>query len=222
MLSDAEIREFVDRKELRIEPFDDKYVEPASYDIRAGRVLIARQGIVDLRTQNVVLRHGDWAEMESLEAFEIPTTLAATVGLRSALTRRGLDWFGGPQMDPGYKGRIYTSVFNASSTPIEITYALPFATMIFYRLGKTASRPYSGKFQKQMTFPEEDVERMLKMETHTLSDVIQSVGLLEQTVEKLTKSSEKMATDMGWVKNLLLAILVALVIGISISLITHH
>ena len=64
--------------------------------------------------------------------------------------------------------------------------------------------------------------RMLKMETHTLSDVIQSVGLLEQTVDKLTKSSEKMATNLGWVKHLLMAILVALVIGIAVSLIAHH
>lgn len=42
MLSDVEIREAVNSG-LRIEPFDEKYVEPASYDIRAGRVLIARQ-----------------------------------------------------------------------------------------------------------------------------------------------------------------------------------
>jgi len=222
MLSDVEIRELVEeKKSLLIEPFDRKYIEPASYDIRAGRVLIARKGIVDLVKENVTLRHGDWAEMESLETFELPTSIAATVGIRSSLTRRGLDWFGGPQIDPGYRGKIYTSVFNASSTPIEITYGMPFATVIFYRLGREASKPYSGKFQSQLSFPEEDVERMLKMETHTLSDVIQSVGLLEQTVGRLTASSEKMAHDMSWVKNLLFAILIALVVGIASTVFTR-
>ena len=35
------------------------------------------------------------------------------------------------------------------------------------------------------------------MEAYTLSDVIQSVGLLEQTVTKLTATSERMALDLG-------------------------
>jgi len=221
MLADVEIRELIESKRLILEPFDLKFLEPASYDIRAGRVLIARRGIVDLLKQNVVLLHGDWAEVESLEVMELPVNVAATVGLRSGLTRRGLDWFGGPQIDPGYQGKIYTSVFNASSTPVEITYGMSFATVIFYRLAKDASHTYSGKYQKQMSFPEEDVERMLKMETHTLSDVIQSVGLLEQTVTKLTSASEKMATNLDWIKGLLFAILISMVIGIIAGIVTR-
>jgi len=218
MLSDVEIREFIDSKTLRILPFDKDALEPASYDVRVGRVLIARRGIVDLAKEAVLLRHGDWAELESLEEFELPINLAATVGLRSGLTRRGMDWFGGPQIDPGYQGKIYTSVFNASSTPIELTHGMSFATVIFFRLSKDASRPYSGKFQRQTTFPEEDVERMLKMETHTLSDVIQSVGILEQTVGKLTATSEKMATHLEWIKGLLFAILIAMVVGMVVGI----
>jgi dCTP deaminase len=198
---------------------DAKFLEPASYDIRAGRVLVSRRGIVDLSKESVVLRHGDWAEVESLEKFELPLNVAATMGLRSGLTRKGLDWFGGPQIDPGYRGKLYTSVFNTAVTPVELTFGMPFATVNFHRLGKDASHAYSGKFQEQVTFPEEDVERMLKMETHTLSDVIQSVGLLEQTVGKLTTASEKMATDLGWIKNLLLAILVAMVVSVFGNLI---
>ncbi len=215
MLSDLEIREAIDQGVLRIDPFETKNLEPASYDLRAGRLLVARKGIVDLKRESVILRHGDWAELESLEAFELPLNIAATVGVRTSLTRRGMDWFGGPQVDPGYQGRIYISIFNASSLPFEITYGMSFATLVFHRLARNASHSYAGKFQKQMTFPEEDVERMLKMEAYTLSDVIQSVSLLEQTVNKLTKTSEQMATDLGWVKKLLFAILIALIIGIG-------
>ena len=220
MLTDLEIRESVEQRSLRIDPFEPKNLEPASYDVRAGRVLVARRGIVNLRNEPVILRHGDWAEIESLEALELPLNIAATVGVRSSLARRGIDWFGGPQIDPGYQGRVYISVFNTSTLPCEITYGITFATLIFYRLARNSSRAYDGKFQKQMTFPEEDVERMLKMEAYTLSDVIHSVGLLEETVNKLTKTSEKMATDLGWVKNLLFAILIALIIGIGQAFIT--
>ena len=222
MLSDVEIRELLETKKLKIDPFNEKFLEPASYDIRAGRVLVARRGIVDLAREPVILRHGDWAEVESLEKMELPLNVAAVVGLRSTLTRKGLDWFGGPQIDPGYRGKIYTSVFNTASTPIELTHELPFATMIFDQLGKAASRPYSGKYQEQVTFPEEDVERMLKMETHTLSDVIQSVGLLEETVGKLTKTNEQMATHLEWIKGLLFAILMAMIVGVAIELMSHY
>jgi dCTP deaminase len=215
MLTDSEIREIIDQQSLKIKPFEPKNVEPASYDLRAGRVLVARKGIVDLSREPVVVRHGDWAEIESLEVVELPLNIAATVGVRSSLTRRGLDWFSGPQIDPGYMGKIYISVFNASSMPMEIAYGMSFATMMFYRLARDASHAYSGKFQKQLTFPEEDVERMLKMEAYTLSDVIQSVGLLEKTVNSLTRTSERMATDISWVKRLLFAILIALIVGVG-------
>ena len=96
---------------------------------------------------------------------------------------------------------------------------MSYATLVFYRLAKNASRKYSGQYQRQMTFPEEDVERMIKMEAYTLSDVISSVGLLEQTVNKLTKNSEQMASDIGWVKKLLFAILIALIVGVGQQLV---
>jgi dCTP deaminase len=132
-----------------------------------------------------------------------------------------LDWFSGPQIDPGYKGRIYISVFNASVAPIDVSYGMAFATLTFYRLARDASRPYEGKFQKQLTFPEEDVERMLKMESYSVSDLITSVGLLQQTVDKLTRTNERMATGLGWVKNLLFAIFIAIVIGVAAQIIGH-
>ena len=57
------------------------------------------------------------------------------------------------------------------------------------------------------------------MESYTLSDVIHSVGLLEDTVGKLTKTTEKMSNDLGWVRNLLFAILIALIIGLGQGLV---
>jgi len=219
MLTDTEIRESIDQGSLRIDPFKATNVEPASYDVRAGRVLVARRGIVNLRSEPVVLRHGDWAEIESMEVLEMPLNIAASVGLRSSLSRRGINGSAGPQIDPGYRGRVYISVFNASTLPFEINYEMTFATVIFHRLAQDSSHAYDGKFQGQMTFPEEDVERMLKMEAYTLSDVIHSVGLLEDTVGKLTKTTEKMSNDLGWVKNLLFAILIALIIGLAQGLV---
>jgi len=221
MMTDSEIRETMAQQALLIKPFEPKRLEPASYDLRAGRVLVARRGIIDLNKEPVVLRQGEWAEIESLEVVELPLNIAATVGVRSSLTRRGLDWFSGPQIDPGYKGKIYISVFNASVVPIDLSYGMSFATLTFFRLAREASRPYDGKFQKQLTFPEEDVERMLKMEPYAFSDLVTSVGALDQTVDKLTKASERTLTDLSWVKKLLFAIFLALLAGLASQIIGH-
>jgi hypothetical protein len=112
-------------------------------------------------------------------------------------------------------------VLNASFAPIDISYGMAFATLTFYRLARAASRSYEGKFQKQLTFPEEDVERMLKMESYSVSDLITSVSVLQQAVDKLAETSERIVTDLGWVKNLLFAISIALVIGLAAQIIGH-
>ena len=217
MLADAEIRAAIASKELVIEPFDDNAVEPASYDLSVGRVLLAGRGIVDPRRDKVILRTGDWAEIETLERLELPTNIAATYGVRSSVTRRGIDWFGGPQIDPGYRGRLFVSLFNPTSQPFEVNWGEKFCTLMFHRLAVDAHE-YSGRFQGLDQFPEEDVERMVRMSAPTLADVVLSVGVLEQTVQKLTEATTTMARDIGWVKYLLGAILISLVVGIAVGL----
>jgi len=218
MMSDVEIRESLDSKQIVIDPFIDKYLEPSSYDCRVRRVLLAGRGIVDLRKERVILRTGDWAEIESLEEFNLGLGVASTIGIRSSVTRRGIDWFSGPLLDPGFNGRLYVSIFNPSSEPFEINPDEPFFTVIFHKLDKPASRGYRGEYQGKKEFPEKDVERMIKMKAPTLADVVVSVGVLENTVEKLTKAIEGMAKDIGWVKYLLSGILLALVVGLAIGL----
>jgi hypothetical protein len=44
---------------------------------------------------------------------------------------------------------------------------------------------------------------------------------LQQTVDKLTRTNERMATGLGWVKNLLFAIFIAIVIGVGAQIIGH-
>jgi len=220
MLSDIEIQKAIDSHDIEIKPFDSGALEPASYDFKVGRVLLAGKGIVDPKKEKVVLRTGDWAEIETLESIKLSESYAATYGIRSSVTRRGIDWFGGPQIDPGYGGRIFVSLFNPTSEIFEIEYGEPFCTVIFHALREKASKPYSGKFQQNYTFPEEDVERMLKMKAPTLADVVTSVGTLESTVDELTTKTGQMATDIGWVKKLLFAILIAIVIGITSNLLS--
>ncbi len=219
MLSDAAIQEMLAAGSIKIEPFSEALLQPASYDCRIGRVLVARRGVVDPAKEKVVIHTGEWAEIETLEVLTLPLDVAATYGVRSSLTRRGIDWFGGPQIDPGYHGKIFISVFNPTSEALELLPESPFCTLSFHRLEKPASKGYEGHFQGLTSFPEEDVVRMLKLEAPTLADVVVSVGVLERAVKDLIDSTKKMAVDIGWMRYLLTGILMALVVGIAIGLV---
>jgi len=104
-----------------------------------------------------------------------------------------------------------------------------FATIQFYRLGEAASREYSGEFQGQVTFPEQDIVRLGRKPGPTIADVVTSVELLKETVGRLTSCVEKMAERIkgiaediqgirGDVRNIWIAVPVAIFIAILLRL----
>ncbi len=194
LLSDGEIKEALASGSLRIENFDEGCLEPASYDCRVGRVLLPNRGVVDPSKERVLLHTGQWAEIETLEAVQLPSDIAALIGVRSSITRRGVDYFSGLQVDPGYYGKIFVAVFNPGAEPFLIEPGQPFVTLQFVRLGKPVEKPYRGAFQGLMQFPEDDVVRMTTMETRTLADVITSVGILETSTQDLADSVRALKT----------------------------
>ena len=184
MLSDVDIRTAIRDRLLKIEPFDEKRVEPASYDLQVGRVLLPGRGVVELTTAGISLRPNEWAEIETLERMELPNDVAANFGLRSSVARRGILAFGGPQVDPGYRGRLFVGLFNPSSEAFTVQPG-PLITVQFIRLEHAAARAYSGQYQGMDRFPEEDIVRLMNLRGPSLADVVHSVGVLENAVHEL-------------------------------------
>jgi dCTP deaminase len=224
LLSDVEIERAINSNEISIKPFEKNYLEPASYDIRARRALVSGVGIIELSETPLFIKTGDWAEIESIEEIQFSTKYAGSIGLRSSLTRRGIIGYGGPQIDPGYRGKAYFTLFNPSSETFKLQFNEKFATVQFFRLDTPASKPYSGPYQALPSFHEKDVEWMIKLKAPTLSDVVTSVQILENTVDKLTKNVDQLTTsiivltnDVAWIKRLLFAIFIAILVGIGIA-----
>ncbi|MBF9052591.1 hypothetical protein GTA62_21780 [Roseobacter sp. HKCCD9010] len=110
ILGRAEIKERTANGDLKIEPFNEERIEPASYDCQLGDVLAASVGRVKWSDGNeFILESNSWASIASEEQFELPNDVCASYGIRSGLARRGVIAFGGPQIDPGYAGRIRVS-----------------------------------------------------------------------------------------------------------------
>ena len=119
----------------------------------------------------------------------MPNDVSARYGIPSSLARRGLIAFGGPQIDPGYRGKIFVSVYNPTLEPINLRFGQDFFTVLFEEVSGDCV-PYTGKYQDQTDFPVADVEMMMRMRSKNLSDVIDKVETLDGSVSNLASNME--------------------------------
>jgi len=131
MLSDREIREHLDRGAL-IENHAEECIQPASYDLRVG----SRKAVAILPHEHVLV--------STIERVTLPDDVAGMVWLRSTLARRGV-LFGGGWVDPGFRGNLTISLYNAGRDPIELEPGQRIAQLIFLRLPPTSG--YAGRYQ---------------------------------------------------------------------------
>jgi dCTP deaminase len=160
ILSEKTIKELLDSKRLVIEPFDEKQIQPASVDLRISGEMLRLKGkeIVFEREQEYERCNGDevvipaktHALIRSLEYVELPNDVAAMTKLRSSLSRIGLILNNAGWVDPGFKGTLTLSVFNANDCPLRIAKGTRFCQLILMRLDRE-SAGYAGKYSGQKT-----------------------------------------------------------------------
>lgn len=117
---------------------------PAGYDVRIK--------------QNTYVMPGEFALASTVEHFDIPADVLATVMDKSTWARLGLSLFN-TVIEPGWKGWLTLELVNHSADVIEIPAGAPIAQIIFQRLNETTDRPYSGRYQSQ---PDRPVEAILQ------------------------------------------------------------
>jgi len=118
-----------------IRPFQEKHLNPASYDLTLGpRCLVdGKEVILDERNPIVRIPPGSIALAPSREMLFIPHWLVATFNLKSRYIFQGLLMGIGPQIDPGYMGVLTCPLHNVSCQPIDLRYCEPFAKLDFIR-----------------------------------------------------------------------------------------
>jgi hypothetical protein len=124
----------------------------------------------------------------SAEWLEFPLDVCGRFGIRSEFSRRGLNAFGGLQLDPGFKGRLTLALVNVGPEPITLTLGVPMFSVEFHRLDEPAEAGYEGEYQGQEDFPPDQYEFILSARTTSLAEIPalrQDVALLNGLVEEL-------------------------------------
>lgn len=195
LMTDGEIKAALASGELIIDPCDEKRIEPCSYDARAGgEVLVSgHDKLIDLsRANSVTLRPGDFALIMTYESFKFPLNMAANIGMKSGLARRGIILLAGMQIDPNFEGHLKLGLYNCSGRPITIDYKDPICLIEFHRLSQPVERGV-GEFPelKEGRIPELDKAFLRQLETTSLSDVAKDMRSLIQNTNTLTTITYK-------------------------------
>jgi len=221
ILTDQQIREARAAGDITIEPFEDKQVQAATYDLRVGDqgASTSSKRKVDIRQEGyILLAPGDFAVVTVLEELRLGPQYAARFGLRSKYARKGLLATTGPQIDPGYHGRLIIGVTNLTPKAVPLPYKDDLVSVEFHRLEQPAAKPYSGPYQGKMELGAEEIEFITESEGMALSEVLNTlrslsinVGALTSDVSALTREFRSYRWAIPIILTIGLAVIAALV-----------
>lgn len=215
ILTDRDIEEACKKQEIVIDPFESNQVQGATYDFRVGKqgATTSSKKIVNIEDEGyLLLKPGDFAIVVVLEQLRLSPQHVGRFGLRSKYARKGLIATTGPQIDPGYDGRLILGLTNLTPKAVSLPYKDDLVSVEFHRLEKPSTKPYSGPYQKKYELGPEDIENIVEAEAMTLSEVLTTLTSLSKNVGALT-SDVRM---MKWIIPIIVAIGMG-VIGVIIA-----
>jgi len=217
VLTDTEIKEAMEKGEIKIENFQKEMLQAASYDMRVGeRMLISGKDEeinLDVRG-SISLKAGEFALITTRENVTLANNMVGHIGLKSYYVRKGVVVLAGLQIDPGFTGILVLGVYNASSRSISIDYLNSICTVEFHRLSKDVEIPFNRqdlREQKLGAIPKADRDYLKTLETQSLSEVSESVRQLSINVSHMAGLINKVMIPLT------LSIFAAVVVGFIFS-----
>ncbi len=173
-------------------------IEPASYDLRLGDEVWC-QGSRHLLTAEkpfFKIPPYSYAIVKAEEIAQIPCFMAGRFDITVSLFFKGVLLSNGPQVDPGYHGALFCTLFNGRDVHTDLKMGEHFATLEFCVLG-TRVDEYAGQHQNK-----NDLNAFLEAETGAGPG-----GNIVGRIEELEKVSwKRWALSIGGIAALVVAI----------------
>ena len=132
ILSDREVGKRLQTGSILLKPFDSSCLGPSGYDLRLG--------------VSVTIQPREHRLVATLERVELGDDVAGTLHIRSSLARAGII-ASLAMVDPGFRGQLTISLFNAGAEPFSMRRNDRFVQLVLHRLSSKTRRPYSGRYQ---------------------------------------------------------------------------
>ena len=222
IMGDSALRSALERNDIVIDPAPDD-IKAASIDFRLGREALLGTGedVLNLEEKRLlIIPPGELVLVSVLERVELGPRHAGHIGLRSAFARKGLPLLAGPQIDPGFRGRLHVALVNLSPTEVSIGYRDPLVTIVFHDLGSDVDEPYGSRpgddYHEQDGITPQEIEDIRQHRGYALSEVIRDMQSISQNVGELKTSVQ---TYIRW-SNVYMGIFVATIVALVATVIS--
>ncbi len=163
VLSDRGIRTAIEAGRIRLEPFDEALIQPASIDVRCDhrfRVFRnSRYGHIDVKQEQpeltelieiedggpFILHPGEFVLGATLERVTLGDDIVSRLEGKSSLGRLGLQVHSTAGfIDPGFDGQVTLELTNVANLPITLYPGMKIGQMSFMDLDQPAEHPYGS------------------------------------------------------------------------------
>jgi dCTP deaminase len=162
ILSDRDIKKAIENKEIIIDPFDEKYIQPASIDLHLGKQFLVydtnKNFVIDPKKpidemmnlieideeKPFVLHPGEFALGLIHETTGVANDMVGRLEGKSSVGRMGLlIHVTAGFLDPGNSLKMTLELHNTATLPILLYYKMPIAQMAFEKLSSPCDNPYN-------------------------------------------------------------------------------
>lgn len=209
-----------DRLTTLITPFDPDRVDCSAYTLSMGRELYVSPNDATEDPQSVTIRKlsdgeaftippGQFAFLLTEEKVEIPDTALALISIKAKIKWRGLINVSGFHVDPGFRGRLIFSVYNAGPVPVHLRQGQPMFLIWYASLD--APTKLGRRQPVQESFPP-DLISGISGELQSLAGMNKKIKDLDKT---LTERVHALEREQSYYRSLALVIvlLVTAIVG---------
>ena len=209
-----------ERLEPLITPFDPSRVDCSAYTLAMGREVYVSPNDATEDPQSVTIRQlgdgegftippGQFAFLLTDEIVEVPDNALALISIKAKIKWRGLINVSGFHVDPGFKGRLIFSVYNAGPVPVHLRQGQSLFLIWFSSLDRPTKLGRSQPVQE--TFPP-DLISGISGELQSLAGINKKIKDLDKSLTERVHSIEREQTYYRFI-----ALVIMLVIGAVIA-----
>ena len=198
------VKSYSDRFRL-IDPLEPNNLRPAGYDLRVGDNYTEHGQEFTLNSGgSMTIKPFEVAIIQTLETLNIPDFLIGRWNIRVGLAYKGLQWVGGAQVDPGFRGRLSCPIYNLSTEDVTLKHGEELAMIDFVTTtpfvvtetpGDGGSRAFQWWWKKKKLVFQEYNTRLRSGVEKSLDDQKKRISAVESTTEQRVKEVELRASD---------------------------
>ena len=150
-------------------PKDFSRIKNGAYELSLGNEIFRtdskdkKKEILKQDKEQVTINPGQFALLLTQESVNIPTNKIAFISIKAGIKLRGLVNVSGFHVDPGFKGKLLYSVYNAGSSPISLEKGEPYFLIWFaeLKLIDKETDVYNGEHKNQNSIPPKYIDALI-------------------------------------------------------------